>query len=59
MALRPANLSPPDAEDRLRPAIAAEVAAGPVASAVLVSSLGGLPEVAAEVWEDWLLERGL
>jgi len=49
----------PDAEDRLRPAIAADVVAGPVASAVLVSSLGGLPEEAAEVWEDWLLERGL
>lgn len=57
MAVKPANLSP-DAEDRLRPAIAA-VAAGPVASAVLVSSFGGLPDVAAEVWEDWLLERGL
>jgi len=50
MAARP--LTPPDAEDRLRPAIAADVVVGLVASAVLVSSLGGLPALAPDPWED-------
>jgi len=62
MAVRPANLSP-DAEDRLRPAAAAEAeaedAAPVVVSAGLASSFGGLPDAAPEPCEDWLLLRGL